>query len=59
MLWQSAGVFFNNSLTREYDPLDRDKELEGMVKELETSNNYRYQLYMQQALLKKADKVFR
>ncbi len=53
MVWQSVGVFFNNSLTREYDPEDRDKELEGLVKDLETSNNYRYQLYMQQALLKK------
>jgi hypothetical protein len=54
MVWQSVGVFFNNSLTREYDPEGRDKEIETMVKELEASNNYRYQLYMQQALLKKA-----
>jgi len=56
VLWQSVGVFFNNNLSREYDPEDRDKEIEAMVKDLETSNNYRYQLYQQQALLKRIGK---
>jgi len=59
MLWQSVGVFFNNNLVREYDPDDRDKEMETLVRDLETSNNYSYQLYMQQSLLKKIASVRR
>lgn len=55
MVWQGVGVFFNNSLTREYDPLDRDREIEGLVRDLETSNSYHYQLYMQQSLLSKVN----
>jgi len=57
MLWQSVGVFFNNNLTRDYDPEDKDREIEAFVKDLESSNSYRYQLYQQQALLKKVAKA--
>jgi len=53
MLWQSVGVFFNNNLVREYDPEGADKELESLVRDLESSNNYKYQLYIQQSMLKK------
>jgi uncharacterized protein DUF4294 len=53
VLWQSVGVFFSNNLARDYDPEGRDKEVEDIVKELEASAAYRYQLYQQEALLKK------
>jgi len=53
VVWQSVGVFFNNNLNHDYDPDGKDKEVEEMVKEMEASNNYRYELYQQQALLRK------
>jgi len=56
VVWQSVGVLFNNNLNKDYDPLDRDKEIEGIVRDLEASNAYRYQLYQQQALLSKVKK---
>jgi len=56
MVWQSVGVFFNNSLTRDYDPDGDDREIEAMVKDLEASNAYRYQVYQQNQLLKKIAK---
>jgi hypothetical protein len=52
MMWQGVGLFFNNNLRRDYDPEDGDREMEGMVRELEASSMYRYQLYQQQALMK-------
>ncbi len=56
MMWQSVGVFFNNNLARNYDPEGRDKELEMIVRELESSAAYRYQLYLQDELMKKVSK---
>jgi hypothetical protein len=56
VLWQGVGVFFNNNLRREYDPDDADKEMEGIVREMEASNVYAYQLYQQEVLLKKISK---
>ena len=56
VVWQSVGVLFNNNLNRDYDPTDRDREVEGIVRDLEASNTYRYQLYQQQALLSKVKK---
>jgi hypothetical protein len=53
VVWQSVGVFFNNNLSRDYDPDDRDKEIETIVRDMEASSAYRYQLYQQEALLKK------
>ncbi len=53
MVWQSVGVFFNNNLVKEYDPEDKDKEVESMVRDLESSNYYKYQVLQQQSLLKK------
>lgn len=53
MVWQSVGVLFNNNLTRNYDGEDRDKEIESIVKDMEASASYRYQLYQQDAILKK------
>jgi len=56
MLWQSVGVFFNNNLTRDYDPEGDDREMEAFVRDLEASNAYRYQLYQQDQMLKKIAK---
>ena len=56
VLWQSVGVFFNNNLNRDYDTEGDDKEIEAIVRELEASNAYRYQMYQQQALLQKVKK---
>jgi len=56
IMWQSVGVFFKNNLKHEYDPEDGDREIECIVRELEASNLYRYQLYQQEALLKKIKK---
>lgn len=53
VLWQSVGVLFSNNLRKEYDPDDNDKEIEQIVREMEVSNVYKYQLYQQAALLKK------
>ena len=55
-MWQSVGVFFNNNLKHEYDPEGEDKELEMIVKELETSAAYRYQLYLQDEMMRKVGK---
>ena len=56
MMWQSVGVFFNNNLTRDYEPTGRDKEIEVIVREMETSAAYSYQLYLQDQLMKKVGK---
>lgn len=56
VMWQSVGVFFNNNLRRDYDPEGQDKDLEMVVRELEASTAYRYQLYLQDELMKKVSK---
>jgi hypothetical protein len=53
VVWQSVGLVFNNNLNRDYDPDGNDKEIEGIVRDLEASNNYRYQVYQQEALLRR------
>ncbi len=53
VVWQGVGVMFNNNLNRDYDPEGNDKEVEGIVRDLEASNTYRYQVYQQEALLRK------
>jgi len=53
MMWQSLGVLFNNNLNHNYDPEGDDHDIEVIVKDLEASNAYKYQLYQQQALIKK------
>ncbi len=52
-VWQSVGVFFNNNLKHEYDPEGEDRELETIVRELEASTAYRYQLYLQEEMMKR------
>ena len=56
VMWQSVGIFFNNNLTHSYDPEGRDNEVESIVRELEASNAYRYQLYLQEEMMKRIGK---
>lgn len=53
VIWQSVALIFSNSLKREYDPADRDKDIEAIVQELEASNYNKYQYYQQQTRLHK------
>jgi hypothetical protein len=52
-MWQSVGILFKNNLRHNYDPEGDDSEIETIVKDLEASAHYRYQLYMQEELMKK------
>jgi len=56
VMWESAGVFFNNNLRHKYDPCGEDKDIEVIVRDIETSSLYRYELYQQQLLLSKVKK---
>lgn len=51
VIWQSVALIFNNSLKREYDPNGDDKEMEGIVRELEAANYHQYQYKLQQSQL--------
>lgn len=48
LLWQGVALIWNNNLKREYDPYDRDKDIEGIVKEIEDYNYHKYQYQQQQ-----------
>lgn len=37
VVWQGIALVFNNNLKREYEPNDRDKDIEGIVLELEAN----------------------
>ena len=56
VMWQSVGVFFNNNLHKRYDPEGEDKDIEKIVRDIEASNLYNYELYQQQQLLSKVQK---
>ena len=56
VMWQSVGIFFNNNLTRDYDPTGRDREIEAFAREIENSAAYQYQLSLQEGLMKKVGK---
>jgi hypothetical protein len=51
VIWQSVALLFNNSLKREYDPNGDDKDMEGIVRELEAANYHQYQYKLQQSQL--------
>jgi hypothetical protein len=51
VVWQSLALLFNNSLKREYDPEDRDRDIETIVAELEANVYYKYRYQRQQALM--------
>lgn len=48
-VWQGVALLFSNNLKREYDPYDRDRDIEAIVRDLETDNYYRYQVEMQRS----------
>ncbi|HEY1030594.1 MAG TPA: DUF4294 domain-containing protein [Flavipsychrobacter sp.] len=54
VIWQSVAILFSNSLKREYDPYDRDKDVEAIVAELEANYYYQYKYQRQQALMLQA-----
>ncbi len=56
VMWQSVGVFFNNNIRKPYDPTGDDKDMERLVREIETSSLYRYEVYQQNLLLGKVKK---
>lgn len=43
VVWQSVALLFSNSLKKEYDPEDRDRDIELVVRELEANYYYNYQ----------------
>ncbi len=47
VIWQSVALLFSNNLKREYDPLDRDKDIETIVNEIETRQYYQYKYQTQ------------
>lgn len=52
VIWQSLALLFSNNLKREYDPYDRDKEIEAIVADLEANYYYNYKYQRQQALIR-------
>jgi len=50
VIYQSIALLFSNNLKKEYDPAGRDQEMEAIVRELESSNYYRYYYMRQQQL---------
>lgn len=56
IMWQSVGVFFNNNLAKDYDPQGKDKDIEAIAQELEASSAYRYQLFLQDEMMKRIGK---
>ncbi|OSZ78761.1 hypothetical protein CAP35_11085 [Chitinophagaceae bacterium IBVUCB1] len=51
VVWQSVALIFSNNLKREYDPEDRDKEIETIVTDLEANYYYKYKYQRQNALM--------
>jgi hypothetical protein len=37
VVWQGVALVFSNNLKREFEPYDRDKDIEGIVQEIETN----------------------
>ncbi len=46
-IWQGVGLLFSNNLKHEYDAYGDDKDIEAIVRDLETSNYYRYRAAVQ------------
>jgi hypothetical protein len=47
-IYQTAAFFFNNDLKRQYDPYNKDKDIEMIVQEIESKNYHKYQMQLQQ-----------
>ncbi len=52
VIWQSVALLFSNNLKREYDPEDRDKDIEAIVADLEANYYIQYNYQRQQALIR-------
>lgn len=50
-IYQTAAFFFDNNLKAQYDPYNKDKDIEMIVQEIEAKNYYQYQYMMQQKRL--------
>lgn len=50
-IYQTAAFFFDNDLKAQYDPYQKDKDIEMIVQEIETKNYYQYQYMLQQKRL--------
>lgn len=50
-IYQTVAFFFNNDLKRQYDPYNKDRDIEVIVQEIEAKNYFRYQLQAQQKRL--------
>ena len=46
-VWQGVALLFSNNLKRAYEPNGADAEIEGIVRDLETANYYRYKAQTQ------------
>ena len=46
-VWQGVALLFANNLKKEYDAYGDDKDIESIVRDLETSNYYRYRAQLQ------------
>lgn len=46
-IYQTVAFFFNNDLKRQYDPYNKDRDIELIVQEIEAKNYFRYQLQTQ------------
>lgn len=50
-IYQTAAFFFDNNLKAQYDPYNKDKDIEMIVQEIESKNYYQYQYQVQQKRL--------
>ncbi len=48
-VYQGVALLFSNNLKRPYDPQGDDAEIESIVRDIETSNYYRYRAQMQRS----------
>jgi hypothetical protein len=47
VMWQSMGLLFSNNLKRDYDPQDRDRDIEMIVQDIEVRNYYQWKANQQ------------
>jgi hypothetical protein len=50
-IYQTAAFFFDNDLKAQYDPYNKDKDIEMIVQEIESKNYFQYQYQQQQKRL--------
>jgi hypothetical protein len=45
-IYQTTAFFFDNNLKNQYDPFGKDKDIEMIVREIESRNYYQYQQHL-------------